>query len=395
MANSEITKADLINLIDFEIAQIKSKKSENGWSPWVLFAALAALSWAIMGEVDSSHNWIPILVLAASATLLMQCLKGLNASMTEDGRSRKSEARFIRTNLALAKARPYLAFYAAKLICAGIILNAFAKPNDIGWVWHGWTCVFWAYVVVLFYFVIMAFIPFPISTRDTSSKILDFVAPLVLAGAIIVISIIAKPFAFSLNSSGIKAAALLFGISELITLILECRTASPASQSLHQIRRSLCLEEVSCTDAAERIKIILYGMSFDKILEPSIKSFFDAVTKADNLIVDFLATQEAVRQVSEEAASSAVTAKLMGLKLQLDNQRKELPRLVEQARDQISIFGLKAKMLTSADSSIKKEMPSLQEKLEEQINSLLRKQKDVLDKDIETQKSLTIGLPKF
>ena len=63
------TKDDLIKLAEFELKRVEDMRREQGWTPWILWAAVAGLVWQIIGQVSGVIQWSSVAIFAAMLVL--------------------------------------------------------------------------------------------------------------------------------------------------------------------------------------------------------------------------------------------------------------------------------------------------------------------------------------
>ena len=106
--NDESDKQEVKALIEFELAQLQNRRTDDGWNPWLLYASLGGLTWSAINDIDKPHNWNLIALFFCLFTVSLFALKRINGAITTGEEECYSGSRFIPTDWSLASSRGHL-----------------------------------------------------------------------------------------------------------------------------------------------------------------------------------------------------------------------------------------------------------------------------------------------
>lgn len=75
--SSSVDKSSVLDLCDFELAQIDAQQRKSGWTPWILWAAAAGLAWQSLTFLGGSRNWLEVGVCWGIFVLVADLLRSL------------------------------------------------------------------------------------------------------------------------------------------------------------------------------------------------------------------------------------------------------------------------------------------------------------------------------
>jgi len=158
-------------LLDFEIARVEARQSQQGWTPWALSAALAATLWLWLEEIStlSQNELLASAGITAGFVFLWHILCKIGDLVGYENRSEQA-ARFQISNKLLAGSRPMLVFSLIKFTLAGYwLIRGLHHESSII------TILTWVTVVVYVgtHFLILwfSYLTIPLTDKKPHSKL--------------------------------------------------------------------------------------------------------------------------------------------------------------------------------------------------------------------------------
>lgn len=367
---------DLIRLIEWEIKRLEDAKKEQGWSPWMLYVALAGLLWKSVDEFIQIHSWVHVGLYWAAFTLLANFGSDLIRVLQARPRSKLAAPCFFSANRLLGGTRPYLLFVATKITGSAVVV-LLASPL-VGWQKAVWAVMFGFHFIGWFVMLTISFfdIPMLVSTDRAHIAVRGGIgiAYVLNIAAMAVMCLVLWPTVTSpFSATDLKFGLLLFAGSEIVSLLLSHHIVNPIRDNLVQLRRAISLGELGYVDAKARLDLALHGAEITKYLQPWVQSFLsslDEVTREQDVarrsIEETMATLKA--EPSPES-SKAVAACLDKTKVHVKAVTRSIKR-VGQAAD---AFNLRVGSVEASDIRIADEVRPLRESMKQQLDAAIEK----------------------
>lgn len=293
----------VIKTLDAEMARLEQAVTRSGWTSWAGTAALGALAWVFIAQLDNVGA-VPWLRLAQVVTLL-SLVQEFIYSVEENLRVRRgfglltgSQLRVMRTVEAFPFARPQFLFY---IVRASLLATAswLFLPDLVG----GW---WWAPFIIYVLISLASCLLFALSIGDYAlPKHLD--APtgeLVGAGVALGVGVLGLAAMLETWQDGdllvFKLALVVIAGVHVIRGLTAPQYEIPALARLQDIRRKLGFGQLSALEAVARADDALLGhMALTFLLDP------------------IAALQKAVEKLQGEASSLSDDVALLGRQLQI------------------------------------------------------------------------------
>ncbi|MEO6876676.1 MAG: hypothetical protein ABI222_17840, partial [Opitutaceae bacterium] len=294
---------DLAKVAEMETKRVEDQRREQGWTPWMLYVALAALLWRLSDEIPLPHRWRDVALYWAAIVVAVDIGRTACRILSWAPRSpdRFDSPRFLPANQLLSGARVGLTF---KLMVAaaanGVILWSGVLT---GWLWKCWLVFFIMHLVGALATIMISFsnTMFGISRGRLSGWWLALYVMIfgfeVLA-VLILASHLAENWIRVFNPADFKVGLLGFAVGEVSTLLLLSSSSADILARLYRIRRDIGMGEVSAAQAQQNLNEVIYGLPPEVILQPKVEEVFAAIAQFDQEI------DVALRSSSTPQASS-------------------------------------------------------------------------------------------
>lgn len=364
---------DLVRLAEWEIKRLEDAKKDQGWSPWMLYVALAGLLWTLVDQLNPSHIWAHVALYWAAFTLLANFLSDLLRLLMARPREKAAAApRFFSANKFLGGTRPHLLFVAVKVTTAAMLVlfsHALAGfPKTVWALLFGFHFLGWLLVLTLSFFDM----PLPVSADRSHVAVRGSVGVAYVLNVAAMFfmcrelwPILTQPF----SAPDLKLALLFFAGSEIVSLLLSHHIVNPIRDNLIQFRRALSLGEITYENAKPRLDLILHGAEISKYLQPRVQTFL-------SILNDVTREQDAVTQciaaATEKISATPTAAGVEALRVITDKTTghvKAVTRLLKQAEHAIDAFNLRVAAVTTSDDRIEEEIRPLRESMRQQVTA--------------------------
>ncbi len=276
VAISTPTKEELLRLLEGEIAHALADEARPGWSRWVLFAALAAVLWALIDQLSAPFNLRIAIALGALFAVAWETLQRIDILLTLNIQA-PSQQRFLlaSSSSGIKLARAAFLYYLAR--SAGFILLFKYLSADLGRRTTLEGIAFFGVFMILDALVfLVSFLPLPLSRSLSRRKhfrpVLGLFVPMLLLGSDLVYRIstwlapqLASGLAHEFKIAGAAVVAL-----HLISLLLNEHASSPLVPSMMSLRRSLLLRTTTLAEAARETEILLLGLGVTDVLQARV-----------------------------------------------------------------------------------------------------------------------------
>jgi hypothetical protein len=278
-----ISKSDLVDLIDFEIAQRRVRNQQAGWTPWALWGALGVLLWLFSDSFSAAPFWALANAVIALELFYMAAAMGVRflgrKQVRVDGITLFSN---LHDDLIEGRNTSLLA---APLYTVATILIAWSPELPS---WARFVGCSWFGVIVLgsIALLVLSFLPrldVFVASKPREPKRLNRAQRVVTA--MIALLIMAVPITVGwqlilsldpvlLQSTSVwKGALLAIGIVRILHLLAVVPIHSPVDEALHEIRRELTRGRIPVSLAARVFDSLVGGVSTHRLLNDHSVSF--------------------------------------------------------------------------------------------------------------------------
>lgn len=258
-------------LVDLELKRLEDSRREQGWTPWILLAALAALSWQLVEYVAASPHWQGVGLYWSILIVVGLTVESMIDLLNSNEGPRRPGLRYFRLNL-FAAGRSARLFAALKIGGAAVLL-CWLTPLS-GLIKGAWLVLFGYYVYVLFAHVAGSWtdFPHPVGTMPQGKKYSWLIPVLVwiLHLSLVVTAMVGlwPRLVASYNVADAQVALLGFAVAHLSSLLLGFRANEPLRQELIHLRRVIGLGELAAEQAQQKLFELLYGSELLVLLRP-------------------------------------------------------------------------------------------------------------------------------
>lgn len=380
--NSKEELDALAKLTEFEIKRIDDGKREKGWSPWLLYAALAALFWKIVGDIGNPHHWSQVAFYWAFLVMGADFLESFSHVLGRQpkGGDTRVAPRFLSANKLLGAARPYLAFITIKISLAAFIV--FQSGVLTGMPQYVWTAFFGAHFIGWIVIIIISFLDLPFSvgsSRPHKAITWTVVAGFALhAAAIGLLAKHAVPMIISsYDADDFKLSLLILGICYLLKFFLSHNLTDPSRITFIQIRRAIGLGQISCDDAKAMLEIALHGVELSKFLQPEVNAYLGTL---DDLNREQEATAKHLSLIQEHLAgdgNSESSTVVHALLAQAQKHAAVASTLIKTANDKITSFEQRVAYLSVLESTTEASVAQLRENMKNQLATVTKRDNEL------------------
>lgn len=326
-------KDDLIKLAEFELKRIDDLRREHGWTPWILWAALAGLVWQSVGQQGTVLQWVSVFIYWAVLVLCADFLRTVLNFLTRDRIQslRRQSPRYFSAPELLSASRPLLIFVGAKAAgAATIILKLGGLPIPAQYLW---AILYGMSVLGSLCFVLSTWVDWPIFVGVTETtwgrRILLFCTWLTQAVALFVMfDNLAAAGLLQIQIHEARFALLLFGISEIVGWLLAFKVNDPIRSRLVQVRRALAIGDISTSDAKQRLEVILYGEEQSMVVRARVQA---CLTQLDQFTGRWESATQSVLKFSTSVSAA-------GLEWDLETANRNFKAVTAECRAAASAF---------------------------------------------------------
>jgi hypothetical protein len=289
----------LIQVLDKEIELIQIAEQRPGWTLWAILAALGAVLWLLLDQLDSPYltvENIPILFLSFS--MFLESL-GLMYHSVSYGQTKSSKRlRFIWSSK-YSEDRPYLLFEIARYTL--IVYLALTLPNNVGWLAFFIVVFFFGLIIlVLLFAVVFSFLNLPLPSNQYSSGWKAGIKRLVFFILAVLVFWSAKKYLLAvstLNTIGVidfRVTALIVATIFLIEKLLKGVKESPLLESLIDIRRDLVWGNMNLVTAISRADIAMAGLKVSDVFQEDLRKVLDLFEQNDQEVKSIIGKYESI-----------------------------------------------------------------------------------------------------
>jgi hypothetical protein len=286
--SSKMSKDQLLDALDNEIAKISANQTAAGWNQWAILGAIAALLWLLIDTWEKGrlelHN---VLFLTLALSFSWDILRQSVACFDSPPNKRSNQKpRFYSLNSILAATRSAILFqslkYAALFLIAASLKTKFLLIPQI----------YIGVIVVTGFFALMISLceNFP-EQPSKPNKILHRVQ------RVIVVFFCALEFSSvifvwgycwlihdTISIPDVRFALVASGIVYLVSLAVNNRVPTVFLESFQTIRHELTFDRISLQDAMVQTDLLLTGKTLSQALQPHFNKLMDTLKEAHSCL---------------------------------------------------------------------------------------------------------------
>jgi len=322
------SRGDLLVLLTEEIADLERSKTRPGWTTWAILGALATLIWVLLNSVDN-HEIDALVVLKFLLLIITICdclwiiWKTLSSIRESDRTSRfevanKAASDIWRVSFPLLIRNGtifYLIVYASFPTLQTILLVVFFSMET----------------VVLLSALLMSFFPFPLPSKPQPRSLLKVAVIAVFITSIAVRSLWVLILHKAPSVTEWKVALISTSCIYLCILLMRASSGLGLIVELKEIRRRLVLGELSPSDAAKQIDLVIRGLTVHEILQPAVANVLATHSRVISRCRYIEATLRLIKEITERLSLEDKTeteARVKSLIISIKNNAEILEEII-------------------------------------------------------------------
>lgn len=377
-------KSEILQILDFELAEAASHETRSGWSGWAIGVACATLIWIGMDIYESQPLSLHFLltlslcsIMASECVLLIishiSLIRGTKAVGQVGGVYDFITPSYNSLVANLSKAAFYFTIWYVLRISYGLPTPWFASL--------GYLSIYFLAVSVLSVMTLFDPIPWPrVNSHPRSAGFLLLVMKLGLVFDVAIgIGHYAISSGFGISMPGIpfpevKIAIMIGAGWILLHYLFTVLKGSTRSESLNELKRCILLEEISSADAYKHILTIVRGNTAEEIVR---RVFFPVLRKLEKVKKELQQSLEIINSsmpmIPEDCSKVCCpldeVVKSESVRMQIINE--------EMAAIQKSTEKLKWRMITNLiflgfDGDVERHVKGMLERLTDEVEHIKR-----------------------
>jgi hypothetical protein len=269
----------LIQLLEFEINQIRAEETRPGWTVWALLGGLASAFWLLTLEIEkSSISLINIALLFLLFSLIYDCIDLIQFVIMPSAPNKASGFRYYLPRVNLSQSR--LSFLVEIMRLIILIAIAAWLRQVIG---HPY-----AYAVYLLYGIIALScvfglglsllnfpLPYSLPSGDRVTSGLYVFSLLVSMFALVGLFRVLASGAVVVSASDYRIGGLGLTIILLLRVLSKGQVKTPLLRTLVEIRRELAFGRMDLDSAQRQTEIALMGMTVSDVFQDDIAKILE------------------------------------------------------------------------------------------------------------------------
>lgn len=286
--SSKLSKDQLLDALDNEIAKISASQTAAGWNQWAILGAIAALLWLLIDTWEKGrfeiHNVLFLtLALSFSWDILLQSVVRFDSQPTKRSNQRP---RFYSLNSILAATRSAMLFvmlkYAAFFLIAASLKSKFLLLPE----------VYTGVVAVAGFLALIVSVceNFPEQPTKPNKILLRAQRIVVVFFSALEYSSVIFVWGYcwlihdTISIPDLRFAFIASGIIYLVSLAVNNRVPTVFLESFQTIRHELTFNRISLHDAMSQTDLLLTGKSLSQVLQPHFNKLMNALEEAHSCL---------------------------------------------------------------------------------------------------------------
>lgn len=255
-----VDRAEFLDLIEAELAELRGGRERDGWSKWVLIAGTATIGWLLLGQIDHSINPTQVTLCLVAGSLFLDAI----GTVTRIGSPYPGEVRFFPAHQIFRSPAELVAHVIRALVLALCCWAFLDGPKAIG--------------LALFYLVTaLAFcVGFVfVKSRDLFPSVtargyeLAVAAGIGVGVPVLLLAWVTRDLEFTgaarTAAVDLRVAALLLAGNYVLMRLLKESQHSHVESGLLQTRRQIVLGQLEVEEGATAFEKILVGVGPNKL----------------------------------------------------------------------------------------------------------------------------------
>lgn len=264
----------VVDLLEFEIARIRTEESQPGWTTWALLGASATTAWLLTQEVENHRVELHITgYLFFVFYLTLAFIRMLHRLLSPPSTDLRSAYRFHLAHSRFSKTRTSMFFETIQSILLIFIVSRVGPvvsdtASTAAYIFLGIDTFAGLGTFIL------SFLRIPFTDyRTTRTRQLMPLAYLLLASVVVALVGFTEPIwerTLSPSVSEYRVAGLLFAITQLLLILAKREPNTPLLQTLIDLRRNLAFGKLELKEARQQAETALEGMTASDILQDEL-----------------------------------------------------------------------------------------------------------------------------
>lgn len=380
------TAEALIGLLDSEIEAIRDESSSRGWNSYAILAALLAIVWLLLDQVEKGGYSAPATLAAfVGLFLIVDACKFMRPRSTTD----QSRSRYRLSHASIRGSA--IVIHAELLSYISVAVLAVVTHELVNWVSYISAVVLCtALVFAALGALLVSSRPVPVS--DSPPRL----AELALS-AIVVLALIggAGYFRGSLHDpetriQNVRLAGLMVVAVNLVLILVRDVSRPPLLATLVALRRELSLGTLTPAAAAPQIEMALLGMKAGDLVQEHVRRFLELLGRlnAEALQAEACLTTAVEQVTADPDARAEVMAHMDATMAHVDRMEE----LATAAASESHTISNKLQFLRFASATGKEDAQRVMDQLEDARAATLERSRAIKAK---SQELLKVAVPSY
>lgn len=333
-------RAELLSFLEAEIRQLSDKQAQDGWTKWTLAAAMGAMAWLLMEQMEKGGAALKnVLLLLLSLGIALMAAQLIWFAMSPDEQRLTSQRRF-RMSLG---GMSFSEIIIGLGMNVGLLVLAMQFAKDVWWANMLAIALFECVIIgaavmtiALTYFQM----PFPVTRRKFSWK-----ARIILCALALILLVAITDYLLQiqrLQLQDIRVAGLIAVIIALIPYLAKSYREVPVIEALQASRREFILGSIDVSECKKRVDIIIAGMKVADALRDSLYSLVSVLDKASMECREAMKKLDALEEKvpsSSKPLTDAEAVLVLSVFEALKKEEESIASLRKEARMRLDLLG--------------------------------------------------------
>lgn len=327
-----MNKTEFLQVVSIQRSKLIDEYQKPGWNLWVLSGAFASLFWILISLLEENNFHLNSAIFVAiffyiSYNILRPLYKFISNS------SSKGNGKYVYLRTEMANSLLSIIFLLATLIFIYIFIikNVTNCPAFVMILFHIFFFLIFIVFMVLF---LVSFVNIPISSNNNSPFIKkkgSLIFSLIFALALNLLYIIYIQLPCLDEYTSVKLGLVLFSLHFITFKLLSTTERNLLLNQIDELIDDVTFDNKSVTAGEETLKLIIYGLQFNKIVSPLINEHLE-LTKSYKDNYDLII--ERLNQLKEETYDKQKTLLIDAIFKQVAEAERTYP-LVEKSKNKI------------------------------------------------------------
>lgn len=276
-----MNKTEFLQVVSIQRSKLIEEYQKPGWNLWVLSGAFASLFWILISLLEENNFHLNSAIFVAIFIYISyNILRTLYNFISNSSTNGKGKYEYLKTKLANSLLSIIFGLATLIFIYVFIFKNVAIYPGFVMILFHiSFILIFFAFLV---YFLV-SLVNLPIKSNNNTAFIkkwgsLLFILILALALNLLYIIYIQLPRLDEYTS--VKLGLVLFSLHFITFKLLSTTKRNLLLNQIDELIDDVTFDNKSVTAGEETLKLIIYGLQFNKIISPLINEHLE-LSKSD------------------------------------------------------------------------------------------------------------------